>query len=78
MFPREWVFNLCELCWRSRVEMKMHLRELQTEMQTETPSKEDIRFYALAPDGEGKARLRMPTAFQLLARDAYYQRVVVP
>ena len=47
-------------------------------MQTETPQKDELRFYALAPGPDGLPRFQLPTTFQLEDPDAYYKQVIEP
>ena len=79
-YPRVWVCDVWEeLWWRWWEELKAELRKLLREMQTETPTKEELKFYALAPsDSEGGPRLQMPTTFQVNNSESYYRVVIEP
>ena len=59
-------------------ELKITLRDLLREMQIDSPSREDLKFYALAPGPDGHGRLRMPRTFQLDDTTAYYRTTVLP
>ena len=49
-YTPEWVFNTWEeLWWRWGEELKICLQGMLREMGTENPTKEDLRFFALAP-----------------------------
>ena len=45
-------------------------------MTTDTPTREELRFYALASGPDGLARFKLPTTFQLEDRTRYYQLYV--
>jgi len=78
-YPRAWVFATWEeLWWRWTEELKIELRRMLREMQTENPTKEELRFYALAQGPRGTTNLVMPTTFQLDDPQAYYRSVVEP
>jgi len=78
-YPRAWVFATWEeLWWRWTEELKIELRRMLREMQTENPTKEELRFYALAQGPRGATNLSMPTTFQLDDPQAYYRSVVEP
>ena len=77
IYPFKWLANTWEELWfQWWEELKLVLRDLMREMQTESPSIVDIRFYALAPNATGTTRLQMPNTFQLDDPEGYYQFVV--
>ena len=79
IYPFKWLANTWEELWfQWWEELKLVLRDLTREMQTESPSIADIRFYALAPNASGTTRLQMPNTFQLDDPDGYYMFVVAP
>ena len=56
-YPIIWVFGVWqELNWRWWEELKVEFRSLMREMQTETPTKEELKFYALSPAEDCNAR----------------------
>ena len=76
-YPCEWVWDVREeLWWRWVEELKEEFRRLFRLLSTEAPSREEIRWAALAPDASGQANLRLPTAFQLGEAEGYFQQVV--
>ena len=79
VFKLKWMFDLWEeLNWRWWEELKIVLRDLLREMQTDSPTRDDLKFYAMAPGPDGFARLRMPSTFQLGDPSAYYLTTVLP
>ena len=47
-------------------------------MRTESVTKNDLRFYTLAPAADGRARFHLPTTWDLDDAQSYFQLVVVP
>ena len=47
-------------------------------MRTESVTKNDLRFYALAPAVDGRARFQLPTALDLDDAQGYFQLGKVP
>ena len=77
--PREWLYDVWEeLWWRYWEELWEELRGMLRDMQTDTPSKDELRFFAMAPDALGNPRLKLPTTFQLSRPEAYYRAVIEP
>ena len=65
-----------ELNWRWWEELKMELRSLLRDMDTEAPTKSELKFYALSPDEHGRPRFRFPVVFDLDGPGEYYQSVI--
>ena len=79
VYTLAWLYNVWEeLNWRWWEELKLTLKALLQEMGNGSPSREDLRFYALAPGPDGLPRLRMPTTFQLGESGAYYLTTIAP
>ena len=64
-----------ELTWRWWEEIKTSYRELVLQMGGINPTKDDLKSQALAPAPDGLSVFRMPTAFQRLNLEAYFQTV---
>lgn len=78
-WPREEVWSVWdELTWRWWEEIKHSYRTFLREMGTETVTKADLRFYALAPNEHGVAKFRFPTTWDFDTPDGYFQLVVLP
>ena len=71
-----------ELWWRWWEELKESFRTVLLELGTDVPSKDDIKFYALAAgplvNGTRRAAFRMPTTFQVEDHETYFHQVIVP
>ena len=73
-WPREEVWDLWEeLTWRWWEELKQGYRELLRKMGQENVTRNDLRWYALAPGPDGQARFGHPTAWDLEDPQAHFQ-----
>ena len=61
-----------ELNWRCWEEFKMEFRALLREMDTESPTKADLKFHALSLDETGHPRFRFPAVVNLEDPAEYY------
>ena len=78
-YPAPWIFAVWEeLNWRWWEELKEMANSMFREMQSTHPTREELKFYALAPCQSGGPRFELPTAFQLDAPGGYYMTVVQP
>ena len=81
--PHKWPLSVVseiweELHWRFLEELKETLRLLKKEANRETMSLQDIKFYALLPNSDGKAWLELPRTFDLKNPDGWFMAEVLP
>ena len=81
--PHKWPLSVVseiweELHWRFFEELKETLRLLKKEANRKTMSLQDIKFYALLPNTEGKAWLELPRTFDLKNPEGWFTAEVLP
>ena len=67
-----------ELNWRWWEELRREFHTLRLELQVTTLSMPEFAMYALAPDGNGQARAKMPKTFDLSDPGGPYLQVILP
>ena len=80
--PHKWPLSVVseiweELHWRFFEELKEVLRLLKKEANRETMSLQDIKFFALLPNAEGRAWLELPRTFDLKNPDGWFTAEVL-
>ena len=67
-----------ELHWRFFEELKELLRQLKREAGRETMTLQDLKFFALLPNAEGRAWLDLPNTFDILNPQGWFVTEVQP
>ena len=59
-------------------ELKETLRALKAAVGKDNPRRQELVVFALTPDSEGRAWLRLPATFDLNAEDGWFRTSVLP
>ena len=79
VFPQRELRNLmAELMWRFWEELRETLRRLKQEIGRDQVKRSDLIAYALMPDGNGGAWLKMPDVFELRSPSGWFRTAVLP
>ncbi|CAK9076517.1 unnamed protein product [Durusdinium trenchii] len=81
--PHKWPLQVLldvweELHWRFLEELKEELRKIKRLAGRESMTLNDLKFYALMPDEEGRAPLELPQTFDLRRPDGWFMSEVMP
>ena len=67
-----------ELIWRWWESLRAELRDLKLEIRVPVLAMTELSSYAMAPDGKGGARAKLPLTFDLWDPAGPYQRDILP
>ena len=81
--PHKWPLQVLldvweELHWRFLEELKEELRKIKRLSGRESMTLQDLKFYALMPDEEGRPPLNLPQTFDLRRPDGWFMSEVMP
>jgi len=79
IFPREALKDIWEeLAWRFWEELKEVLRRLKQHIGRDNVRRQELILYALTPDEQGHAWLRMPPTFDLNHSEGWFRQSILP
>ena len=81
--PHKWPLQVLldvweELHWRFLEELKEELRKIKRLSGRESMTLQDLKFYALMPDEEGRPPLNLPQTFDLRRPEGWFMSEVMP
>ena len=81
--PHKWPLQVLidvweELHWRFLEELKEELRKIKRQAGRESMTLQDLKFYALMPDEDGKPPLELPQTFDLRRPEGWFMSEVMP
>ena len=79
VFPKQELRNIfSELLWRFWEELRETLRRLKQEVGRDQIRRSDLILFALTPDAQGRAWLRLPDVFDLSSPTGWFRTSILP